>query len=134
MREEWKDVAVWTPSCEGGTEKVWGVRDDQRSGAEVGRVGWGEDWALGFVGLWMGRRGRIVEIRWVCGGLVGVVALEVVVAKGYWVVNYIILGGAIAVLDQVDALTPTRESADVGLNDEGRAVVELRRMGKLKSG
>ena len=48
--------------------------------------------------------------------------------------NNIILGGAIAVLDQVDALAPTRESADVWLDDEGRAVVELRRMGKLKSG
>lgn len=30
----------------------------------------------------------------------------------------IILGGAIAVLGQVDTLAPTRESADVWLNDE----------------
>ena len=57
--------------------------DDQRSGAEVGRVWRGEDWALRFVRLWVGRRGRIVEIRWVCGCFVGVVVLEAVASKGY---------------------------------------------------
>ena len=56
------------------------------------------------------------------------------VAKGYRLVDDIILGGSVPVLGQVNALASRRESANVRLNDEWRAVIELRRMGELKSG
>ena len=58
---------------------------------------------------------------------------EVPVAKGYRVADDIILSGTIVVLCQVYALAPPREGANVRLNYERGAVVELRRMGELKS-
>ena len=57
-----------------------------------------------------------------------------VIAEGYRVANDIILGGTIVVLRQVDPLASPRESAGVWLNYERRTVVELRRVGELKSG
>lgn len=69
---------------------------------------------------------------WVCGCFARVVKREVAIAKGYRVANDIILSGTIVVLCQVYALAPPREGANVRLNYEGGAVVELRRMRELK--
>jgi hypothetical protein len=63
-----------------------------------------------------------------------VVRWKVPVAEGYGIPNNIILCGVVVVLRQVYTLASTREGADVRLNDERGAVVELGRMGELKSG
>lgn len=70
----------------------------------------------------------------VCGGSARVIKWEVSVAKGYRVANDIILGGTVAFVLQVYALASARESTGIRLDDERGTIVELRGVGKLKSG
>jgi hypothetical protein len=57
----------------------------------------------------------------------------VAVAGGRRVAKGTILSGGVELLGQVDTFAPSRKSAEVWLDDEGGTVVELRRVGELKS-